>query len=133
MFYTARSTRCITDDAIDQVTPWTKYLALPKYTAIKHREDSDAKGWRRQIIEEGERRGKSALAEQQRARGTKRKRDKAETGAEQGDTDAADKEEQQERAKKRKLEKHAWRYAPHPCKDEVSRVGRAALKGRGLN
>nr|XP_033329212.1 calponin homology domain-containing protein DDB_G0272472-like [Megalopta genalis] len=113
-----------------KITPWTMYLALPKYTLIRHRKDPKAREMKKQIVEEGEERGKEALAEQQRKRGTKRKH--AET-TEQGEGDAEDEDEKKEkkkRAKKRKLEKHAWRYAPYPCDDDAFAVKKTTLTGK---
>lgn len=82
------------------------------------------------IIEEGEERGRRAFAEYREKeegerRGKKRKSDDTRT-------ENSKSEEEERKAKRRKLEKHAWRFAPHPCKDDPTRITKAALNAKGL-
>lgn len=81
------------------------------------------------IIEEVEERGKRAFAEYRKKeegerRGKKRKSDDTRK--------ATESEEEERKAKRRKLEKHAWRFAPHPCVDDPTRITKAALNAKGL-
>ncbi|XP_015429497.1 PREDICTED: uncharacterized protein LOC107186190 [Dufourea novaeangliae] len=127
-----------------KITPWMDYLALPKYVAIKYMKEEPAKTWKKRIIKEGEERGKSALAKQQKKGGRKRKYSEIKEGeSKKGEGDDGDKgdeekdedkqkttEEKEKQAKKRKLEKHAWRYTPYPCQDDPYNVKKGALKGK---
>lgn len=141
---------------IRSITSWVEFLALPTYKRIKGRKDKNAVLWRKMIIEEGEERGKHALAEQKererrqrekeqekrgKRRGKKRKHqemEKKETSGGDGDKKEAEeadkktKEEKERRAKRRRIEKHAWRFVPHPCKDDPFSIKEAALKTQGL-
>ncbi|XP_053985947.1 uncharacterized protein LOC128880180 [Hylaeus volcanicus] len=120
-----------------EITPWMEYLALPSYKRIKYRKDENALTWKKVIIEDGPERGKSALAEQEKRIGRKRKYKELEEGEEGeegeekgGDGDAEPKDDEEKKAKRRKIEKHAWRYAPHPCKDDPYVVKRGVLEGK---
>lgn len=91
------------------------------------------------IIEEVEERGKRAFAEYRKKeegerRGKKRKSDdtRKATEAEEGEEEVYESEEEERKAKRRKLEKHAWRFAPHPCVDDPTRITEAALNAKGL-
>ena len=135
-----------------EITPWMEFLALPPYTALKDRRDKTAVIWKKILIEEGDERGKGALVQQRKRRerelrmARKRKYKDMEcdeisygegdtqvsTGRskrerkEEGEEEMTEDEERQ--AKRRRLEKHAWRFAPNPCKDDPNRISRAALK-----
>ncbi|CAK9812068.1 hypothetical protein ANTPLA_LOCUS7279 [Anthophora plagiata] len=127
---------------IYQVTPWVAFLALPKYTRLKGRKDKNAKMWKKQIIEEGEERGKSALAEhiekeEARKRAKKRKCEDEEKDRGSGDDKKEAEQEGEEeteedakKAKRRKMEKHAWRFAPSPHKDDPYRIPKGALTAK---
>ncbi|XP_043251015.1 uncharacterized protein LOC122396555 [Colletes gigas] len=118
-----------------KITPWMRFLALPSYKTIKYRKDEDAVTWKKIIIEDGSERGKAALAEQEKRIGRKRKHKELEEGeSKEGSGDAVEKADETRgkgrKAKRRKLEKHAWRYAPHPCKDDPFRIKKGALEGK---
>lgn len=119
------------------------YLSLPAYKAIKDRKDKTAITWKKTIVEEGEERGKTALAEymgeaEETKRGKKRKYEDTDDGKAGAGGDTTDEGESSgtkdkaEKAKRRKIEKHAWRFAPRPLKDDPYRIKRAALKAKGL-
>ncbi|XP_043497137.1 caldesmon-like [Polistes fuscatus] len=114
-----------------KITSWTKILALPAYAMLKPRYDKDAKKWKKILLENFEIRGKKALEEQQR-RIEGRKKKKKDTQPEKGegdeiktlDEEGKDLEDEKKKKNKineaekklRKRAKHAWRYAPLPCK-----------------
>ncbi|XP_015176624.1 PREDICTED: uncharacterized protein LOC107066485, partial [Polistes dominula] len=91
-----------------KITAWTKILALPGYAALKPRYDKDAKKWKKILLDNYEIRGKKALEEQRKKE--RRKKIEAEK-------------------KLRKRAKHAWRYAPLPCKtyDDAFSIKKSAL------
>lgn len=113
-------------------------MALPSYRSIKDRRDEQAMTWKKTIVEEGEERGKSALAEKMRKTGRKRKHseideEKEEMGGDGDNEKKAKKAEEEEReAKRRKIEIHAWRYAPYPCRDDIYSVKQATKTGKGV-
>ncbi|KOC70366.1 hypothetical protein WH47_02869 [Habropoda laboriosa] len=122
-----------------EVTPWIEFLSLPPYKNLKGRKDENAIIWRKQIIEEGEKRGKSALVEyrekeKERRKAKKRKCEETrkKKGRESGDSEklAELTEEDAKKAKKRKIEKHSWRFAPFPHKDDPFRIKEAALNAQ---
>ncbi|CAL7939258.1 unnamed protein product [Xylocopa violacea] len=136
-----------------EITPWMSFLALPPYKKIKEREDENAITWKKKLIEEGELRGKCALAEHKEkiegvkmAKKRKCEKVKRKKGGDSGDEVEGEEEEEEEededeeelteeerqQVKRRRIEKHAWRFAPKPCKDDPFRIKRATLKAKGL-
>ncbi|XP_076681912.1 uncharacterized protein LOC143376016 [Andrena cerasifolii] len=135
-----------------EITPWMEFLALPPYTTLKDRRDRTAVAWKRILIEEGDERGKGALVQQRKRRERElrkaRKRKykdmecdeisqgegdtrKSTKGIRRGKKDEGEEkmtEDEERKAKRRRLEKHAWRFAPNPCKDDPNRIPGAALK-----
>nr|XP_033204005.1 neurofilament medium polypeptide-like [Bombus vancouverensis nearcticus] len=130
-----------------RITPWLDFLAVPSYKTIKDKKDKQSKAFKKMIIEEGEERGRIAFAEYREKeegerRGKKRKPDDTRTEksksrengkvteADEGEEEVYKSEEEERKAKRRKLEKHAWRFAPHPCIDDPTRITKAALNAK---
>lgn len=82
--------------------------------------------------EEGERRGKKRKPDDTRTEKSKSRENGKVTEADEGEEEVYKSEEEERKAKRRKLEKHAWRFAPHPCIDDPTRITKAALNAKGL-
>ncbi|XP_046837323.1 axoneme-associated protein mst101(2)-like [Vespa crabro] len=127
-----------------EITPWMEILALPGYTILKFRDDEDAKKWKKMFLENYEVRGKKAIEEQRKRIEEKEKKEKKkkkkkedeekekDEGDEKKDEDTKDEKKEKEAAKKRKRIKHAWRYAPLPCKtyEDAFFTKKAALNAK---
>ncbi|XP_076761442.1 uncharacterized protein LOC143429651 [Xylocopa sonorina] len=117
-----------------QITPWMNFLALPPYKTIKERRDENAVTWKKKLINEGELRGKCALAEhKEKVEGAemtrKRKCEQLMRKTEEEEEEELTEEEWQQ-VKRRRIEKHGWRFVPYPCKDDPFRIKRATLKAK---
>ena len=115
-----------------QITPWTSFLAMPSYRMIKDRKDEQAKTFKKKIIEEEEKRGKKAFAEYKRRKKEKRRGKKRSRKIIEAEEEVHKTEEEERKAKRRKLEKYAWRVAPYPCIDIPIPIKTATLKAEGL-
>lgn len=89
---------------------------MPSYRMIKDRKDEQAETFKKTIIEEEEKRGKKAFAEYKR-RKEKERRGKKRSRKIKAKEEVYKTEEEERKAKRRKLEKYAWRVAPYPCID----------------
>ncbi|XP_035722772.1 uncharacterized protein LOC118441881 [Vespa mandarinia] len=107
-----------------EITPWMEILALPGYTILKFRDDEDAKKWKKMFLENYEVRGKKAI-EEQRMRIEEKEKEKK-------DEDTKNEKKKKEAARRRKQIKHAWRYAPLPCKtyEDAFFTKKAALNAK---
>ncbi|KAF3421994.1 hypothetical protein E2986_07846 [Frieseomelitta varia] len=111
-----------------QITPWISFLAMPSYRMIKDREDEQAKTFKKTIIEEEEKRGKKAFAEYKRRKEEKRRGKKRSRKIIEAEEEVYETEEKEREAKRRKLEKYAWRVAPYPCINIPIPIKKAVLK-----
>ncbi|KAK9296257.1 hypothetical protein QLX08_009680 [Tetragonisca angustula] len=114
-----------------KITPWTSFLAMPSYRMIKDRKDEQAKTFKKKIIEEEEKRGKKAFAEYKRRKKEKRRGKKRSRKIIEAEEEVHKTEEEERKAKRRKLEKYAWRVAPYPCIDIPIPIKTATLKAEG--
>ncbi|XP_047343817.1 calponin homology domain-containing protein DDB_G0272472-like [Vespa velutina] len=127
-----------------EITPWMEILALPGYTILKFRDDEDAEKWKKMFLENYEVRGKKAIEEQRKRIEEKEKKEKKkkkkkedeekekDEGDEKKDEETKDEKTEKETAEKRKQIKHAWRYAPLPCKtyEDAFFTKKAALNAK---